>query len=142
MPWANASGFTGFAGIAASEPAGYRLHQKGFAVDVFEVQRPLRLQVPLGKLRTPVIEHVLVLRAVPDMLLYERFEQLGDMAGIFAIALQALKVAETSRLGFATQRIPLLAWRYRKLADLDEITDCSLVHVPDLIVMSWFAGPV
>jgi hypothetical protein len=76
------------------------------------------------------------------MLFYEGFEQLGDMAGVVAFALEALEIAESGRLGFALQRIPLLARQYRKLADLDEITDCSLVHVPDLVVIVMDDGPV
>jgi hypothetical protein len=112
------------------------LHHEGFAVGVFEVQLRLWFAVPASEAGTPVIEHVLVLGAVPDMLFHQGFEQLGDMTGIVTIALQALEVAEACRLGFAMQRISLLAGRYRKLADLNEITDCSLVHVPDLLLSS------
>ena len=90
----------------------------------------------MGELRAPVVEHVLVLGAVPDMLLNQGFEQLCDMAGIFAVALKSLEIVKTGGLGLTAQRISLLAGRYRKLADLDEITDCSLVHVPDLLLSS------
>lgn len=112
------------------------LHHEGFAVGVFEVQLRLWFAVPAGEAGAPVVEHVLVLGAIPDVLFYQGFEKLGDMTGVVTISLQALKVVESGRLGFAVQRIPLLAGRYRKLADLDEITDCSLVHVPDLLLSS------